>query len=1172
MHPNRILPLCALFLSAVISHAQPVHPRLLIDPSDVPGLQAKITQEPWATMYNTLISVSETRFNEEPTGPYPEAEFAYNCAFLYMLTGNDAWAAKARTYVELRINDTTSDYAWAANVKGLRLYWIGTKVALAYDFCYDAPSWDEPGADPDAFRNLVSQKLLEMGEFIWLNGGTEQNRNTASNWQGIRGAAGGMCLLATDEPVDPAHLDGSFNKVGNYLAANMTTDLDSKGWNVEAIGYTMYPWGFVGPFGIAAKRNGVGDIRDATPFATDFALWTVYSATARIVHQWSGYYGVHPDFSDDNNTHRGEGAYGLAFHYCPEMLHPGLSYWYDRLVGWNGDLTWDRERNGVIYSILYHPGDAVVPADPMSIPEWRDAMLETGGNGYFTFRDRYLNNDDMVAQVYAKFAGNKGHNGPDALNFRIVGLDTCFVTGGGRYGPKTASNDTGSLIDVFRRSQNGPYPVDPDNEISINGNAGYLIDDPQLFSNGGGTVSLGISANNVNAQNHRRRFLADYSAASGARAVYVVSDTTDDGQFWQLCTPGFNSITTGADHILINASNGASLKAHIVYPANPTGMTTGTRIRGSNYGYKGVSYDENDFAHFQSADGDTLVVMTVVGPGESHPTVTDLSGSGANANRVLSVGGLTVHVDGDRIGLGSTVNTRPVATITSPADGTPLAPDPASVLVTGTASDADGTVRKIELYSGYDNLGEAFLVNGEWSVQLTGLERGLYDLRAKVTDDRGDATWSDTVKVSVHATLPPVVKVPFPIANACLGGGNFDVEVDTWDPDGTIQSVELYRNGSYVDGSAAPQPTFPQLNLPAGVHTFSIRALDDSGEETWLDRTVIVANGEVPLPWMNFDIGDVSAAGSASFSGDDFTISGSGNDIWNDRSEFHFVGQPVIGDAEIAVRIDTQTNTNNWAKAGLMVRQDLDAGAIGANICVTPSNGVTFQYRSSANSSMKSMRDSGITVPVWLKLVRTGNTITGYRSADGSNWIEVGNYLLSFEGTVYMGLCITAHDDGEVSTATGTFASSGGINFAEPAPTRDYATFLADYYTPAQRADPAISGPGADSDHDGLVTIAEYFHGEDPTRPSPGKAPGLEMLASSGGPTARLVFTRAMTHPDVIWNIKARADFSSPGIILGAGDYQMAPLGNGVFKVVARAPSALAGSDRVFFNVEMTAP
>ncbi|MGC9451648.1 MAG: Ig-like domain-containing protein [Oceanipulchritudo sp.] len=1160
--------LAGILLSCLLS-AQ-THPRLLIDAADIPDLRSKVTYEPWASMMNALVSVAELK-EDDLSLEYNDAESAYNCAFLYMLTGDDSWAAKARTYVENRIYDTTSDYAWAGNVKGLSLYWIGMKVSFAYDLCYEAPSWDEAGADPDAFRKIVSQKLLEMGEKIWLNGGTQQNTNKASNWQGIRGAAGGICLLATDEYVDPAYLEGSFNKVHTYLAANMGTDLEGKGWNIEAIGYTMYPWGFVGPFGIAATRSGLGDIRDATPFATDFALWTVYSATARIHHMWFDHYGVHPDFSDDNNTHRGEGAYGLAYYYCPEALHPGLSWWYDSIVGWNGDQTWDKERSGVIYSILYHPGDAVVPADPLSIPEWRDAMLETGGNGYFTFRDRYLNGNDMIAQVYAKFRGNAGHNGPDALNFRIVGLDTCFVTGGGRYGIKTASNDTGVSIDVYKRSQNGPYPVDPDNEISTNGNAGYLVDVPQFYPDGGGTVSLGISANNVDANNHRRRFLADYSAASGARAVYVVADTTDDGEFWQLCTPEFNSISTTANTITISASNGASLKATVIYPATPVGMTTGTRLRGSTYGYKGVRYDENDFAHFQSADGDYLVVMTVVDAGETHPPVSSLSGTGV-LNRVLQVGGLTVHVDGDRIGKGMVPNILPTAAITSPAEGTPFAPFPADVLVQGTASDGDGTLQKVEVYSGYDYLGEAALAGDNWSMQLTGMERGVYKIRAKATDDRGDSVYSDWLTVSVHATLPPILSIPYPIENALLATNSFPVEVDAWDPDGSIAEINLYLNGNLVGTSASAPHSFPQSGLTYGAHIFSVEAVDDSGEAAWLDRTVIVARGEVDLPWMNFDIGDVAAAGSAGISGQDFTISGSGNDIWNNQSEFHFAGQPIYGDAEIAVHMQTQTNTNSWAKAGLMVRQNLSPGSTGANICVTPSNGVTFQYRTSQDGSMSSIKDSGYTVPVWLKLVKSGNLITGYRSSDGINWIEVGNRVLDMPDPVYMGLCITSHNDGAISTATGTFANPGGIVLADPVPTRSYAEFLDAYFTPAEQADPLISGESADVDKDGLGTLQEYLHGLDPKMPSPGHGLQIQMEPSSSGLYPVVRFERAMNHPDVTWSVVARADFTNPGTTLGSSDVQMAPLGNARFQVVARRPDSWPAGDPVFFQLEMSNP
>jgi hypothetical protein len=155
---------------------------------------------------------------------------------------------------------------------------------------------------------------------------------------------------------------------------------------------------------------------------------------------------------------------GFAFAFCPPELHPGMKFWYDRTVGLRGDRTFDNARFGTIASILYYPGAAVPEKDPMTMPGWRALFLDPAGNGFFTWRNRYRDTGDLVAQVYVKRRGNRGHSGPDALSFRILGLDTLWAVGGGRYGPKWNGQD------AYLRSMNTLYPADPDSRLEISRN------------------------------------------------------------------------------------------------------------------------------------------------------------------------------------------------------------------------------------------------------------------------------------------------------------------------------------------------------------------------------------------------------------------------------------------------------------------------------------------------------------------------------------------------------------------------------------------------------------------------------------------------------------------------------------------------------------------------------
>lgn len=626
MKTTLIATLCAA-LAATSAIAQPaaVHPRLMFSAEDLVKLRAEVRNEPRRAMLQRLTADAEVgNWGAGPIqGDHDEAVAAHRCAFLYALTGDDNWARRSRAYVEKRITATN----WAnKRIKGLTLYCVGKSIALAYDWCHAAPSWDA------AFRATVSKKLLEQAEVIYTSGGTEQNTNPASNWQGLRWSTAGLCYLATDEPYNAANLNNCYNRTVRYLNENLGASNRSSGWNCEGLGYTYYPMGNgVCPFAIAMqRRDPARDMRKAAP-ALQHTLWTTYAATIRTsTGLWR------PDFGDDNPGTNAEGTMGFAFWFCPPELRPGLRWWYDRTVGTAGNRTYDNARFGTISSLLYY---ADVPEkDPMSIPAWKQLFADAGGNGMFTWRNQYRDETDMVAQLYVKLRGNRGHAGPDALSFRIIGMDTLFAVGGGRYGPKLGG------VDAYVRSMNTLYPGDPDGPVRTSGESGRILGTPLIKDDGGGHLVSAINTNNVGTRNHRRWFVADYSAASGAAAVYVICDTSDDGKFWQLCTLEPNRIATQANTFAITGPTGGSMKGTVLYPAKPT-FATGTRIRGSDAG----KFKNNNFVHHQSEDGCHLVVLTVAKKGQPHPPVSATGTWGKTPNGTVVVGRFAVTIKGDEV-------------------------------------------------------------------------------------------------------------------------------------------------------------------------------------------------------------------------------------------------------------------------------------------------------------------------------------------------------------------------------------------------------------------------------------------------------------------------------------------------------------------------------------------
>lgn len=217
------------------------------------------------------------------------------------------------------------------------------------------------------------------------------------------------------------------------------------------------------------------------------------------------------------------------------------------------------------------------------------------------------------------------------------------------------------------------------------------------------------------------------------------------------------------------------------------------------------------------------------------------------------------------------------------------------------------------------------------------------------------------------------------------------------------------------------------------------------------------ASTALPAPWATTDIGSVGGAGAASISGSTHTLLGSGSDIWGSADAMRFLYQPLVGNGEIIARVATQEDTDGWAKAGVMIRASLAAGATNTLMAVSPDNGVTWQRRTSTNGSSSSTVTAGLAAPYWLKLTRVGNVFTGYYSSDGVAWTTAGTQTLTMNGTVYIGLADTAHNNTRLNKST--FDNVTVSNFA---PT--VATAAAASSNPVTGTTSTLSVLGAD-DH-----------------------------------------------------------------------------------------------------------
>ncbi|NJL31959.1 MAG: DUF1349 domain-containing protein [Phycisphaerales bacterium] len=169
--------------------------------------------------------------------------------------------------------------------------------------------------------------------------------------------------------------------------------------------------------------------------------------------------------------------------------------------------------------------------------------------------------------------------------------------------------------------------------------------------------------------------------------------------------------------------------------------------------------------------------------------------------------------------------------------------------------------------------------------------------------------------------------------------------------------------------------------------------------------------------WSFTDIGSVGLTGSATQNQGVWTVLGSGTDIWDNADQFGYLYQPVSGDFQMSARINSITVTDSWSKAGVMVRETLTTGSRHASMFLTGSNGAAFQYRSNTSSSSGHIAGGAASAPLWVRVVREGEELASYRSADGNTWTLVGSTTIAMGEDIYVGLAVTSHNNSLINTS-----------------------------------------------------------------------------------------------------------------------------------------------------------
>jgi hypothetical protein len=170
-----------------------------------------------------------------------------------------------------------------------------------------------------------------------------------------------------------------------------------------------------------------------------------------------------------------------------------------------------------------------------------------------------------------------------------------------------------------------------------------------------------------------------------------------------------------------------------------------------------------------------------------------------------------------------------------------------------------------------------------------------------------------------------------------------------------------------------------------------------------------------PNDWECGSVGYPTNVGTQKLNGQTFTLEGSGTDIAGYADQFHFVSKQIAQDGMISARLLSQTPTNPWAKAGLMIRQGRETNAPFYAVFLTPKNGLLLEYRygKGLDTTVLSIPlKPAPTFPLYMEIARSGNIFSAYQSTDGVNWTFIlgTNVEMHLSGPMQAGMAVTSDD------------------------------------------------------------------------------------------------------------------------------------------------------------------
>ncbi len=162
----------------------------------------------------------------------------------------------------------------------------------------------------------------------------------------------------------------------------------------------------------------------------------------------------------------------------------------------------------------------------------------------------------------------------------------------------------------------------------------------------------------------------------------------------------------------------------------------------------------------------------------------------------------------------------------------------------------------------------------------------------------------------------------------------------------------------------------------------------------------------------NSDIGAVKLPGGVIYNPalQEYTMHGSGENIWFDRDEFHFLWKSISGDFIMQARIRfIGEGVHEHRKIGIMIRDTLSTGSAHISAVVHGDGLASLQFRKTAGSSTEEIK-SEYTYPDIIRIERRGDTFIMSAAKFGEPFTSTSIEGVKLNDNVFTGLFICSHN------------------------------------------------------------------------------------------------------------------------------------------------------------------